>query len=383
MIKFKENNIMKKLVLGVTVAGSSKLLDGQVKHFKKLGYVVYILSPQHLKETSFCEREGCIHLPIDIEKEISPLKDLKTLFQIIKHLKSVKPDIINLGTPKVSLLGMLAAYFCGVKNRVYGCWGLRFETEKGLKRSILILMEWTTAKLATKVIYISNSLYTAASKNGIAQKNKAVFIRKGSSNGLDLTFFNRPNIDSALRSDLISLYKLENCLVIGFVGRVSEQKGAIELVGAFEEINKIYSHTRLIMMGHVDATESFKKQYESNTAIIHIPFQNNVPLYMSLFDIFVLPSWREGFPNVPIQAAAMGIPAIVSDATGCIDSIDNGVNGKVFEMKNQQKLKEVLIEYITNESLRLQQGRNGIEWAKNFDNETVWEGIEEFYKTLT
>ena len=373
---------MRKLVLGVTVGGSSKLLDGQVKYFKKLGYQVYLLSPNHIKETSFCEREGCIHLPIDIEKEISPFKDLKTLFQIIKHLKNVKPDIINLGTPKVSLLGMLGAYICGVKHRVYGCWGLRYETEKGLKRNILIWMEWLTTKLATKVIYISESLYTSADKNGIAQKEKAVFIKKGSSNGLDLSFFNRANIDLEQRSELISRYKLEKCLVIGFVGRVSQQKGAIELVGAFEEINKTYPQTRLIMMGHVDATDTFKKQYESNSAIIHISFQNNVPLYMSLFDIFILPSWREGFPNVPIQAAAMGIPVIVSSATGCVDSVNNGVNGKVFEMRNQQQLKEVLIQYITDDSLRKLQGTNGIEWAKNFDNEIVWEGIEEFYKTL-
>jgi len=116
----------KKLILGVTVGGSSRLLDGQAKYFRELGYEVYLISQDHFKEPIFCEKEGIMHLPIDIVAEINLLKDLKSLVQIIGHFRKIKPDIVNLGTPKMALLGIIAAKLLGVNKRIYTCRGLRF-----------------------------------------------------------------------------------------------------------------------------------------------------------------------------------------------------------------------------------------------------------------
>lgn len=371
-----------KLVLGVTIGGSSRLLDGQAKYFKSLGYEVYLISQNHYKEKLFCEREGITHLPVDIEKDIKPFKDLKTLYQIIKHFKKVKPDIVNVGTPKMGLLGIIGAYLCGIQNRIYTCRGLRFETETGLKKRILVSMEKLTVFLSKKVVYVSPSLLKCAIVNKTGSNKKAIVIGKGSSNGVDLTVFRQSIINPAKRNELIVKHQLETCLVIGFVGRVSEHKGSIELVAAFEQINKRYPNTRLIMIGHLDCPEDFKQRFTSNPAIIAIPFQDDVPLYMSLFDIFVLPSWREGFPNVPIQAAAMGIPVVVSDATGCVDSVSDGFNGVVFEMKNAKALEKVICEYIDNRALRKKHGDNGILWSEHFSSEIVWKGISKVYSDL-
>lgn len=373
---------LKKIVLGVTVGGSSRLLDGQVSYFKNLGYDVYLLSPDHPKEHLFCKREGCVHLPVSIEKEIAPFKDLKTLIQIIRHLKKVKPDIVNVGTPKMGLLGILAAFLCGIGNRIYTCRGLRFETETGLKRKVLVLMEKLTVFLSKKVIYVSPSLRSAAVKANTANTKKAVVIGKGSSNGVNLTFFNSSLINVAKKDELIEKYQLQSCLVIGFVGRVSLHKGAVELVAAFEKIYKLYPNTRLMMIGHVDCSEDFKQRYTSNKAIIHVPFQDDVPLYMSLFDIFVLPSWREGFPNVPIQAAAMGIPVVVSDATGCVDAVKEGFNGKAFQCKNAVALERTLLDYIENPLLMKEHGNNGIRFAQEFESAIIWNGIDKLYKSM-
>lgn len=369
----------KRLVLGVTLGGSSRLLDGQAEYFKNLGYDVYLISQDHYKETKFCEKEGIKHLPVDIVADINPLKDIKALFQIIKQFKRIRPDIVNVGTPKMGLLGMMAAYILGVNKRIYTCRGLRFETEAGFLRWILMRMERLTVAMSHKVIYVSPSLRDTALKNGVADKKKATVIGRGSSNGVDISSFSRAQINPAKRKALLDKYDLRGKLVIGFVGRVTLHKGAYELVEAFEELYKTHTSICLILMGHIKCEADFEERFRAHPGIIHIPFQDDVSLYMSLFDIFVLPSWREGFPNVPIQAAAMGIPVIVSDATGCVDSVSKNENGLVFKMKDTTDLRSKMYEYIRNQSLRESHGEAGIKWARKFYRRTIWDGIAHIY----
>ena len=370
----------KKLVLGVTIGGSSRLLDGQAAHFRELGYEVFMISQNHPKEMIYCDKEQITHLPVTIDNEISPLKDFSTLLQILRHFKTVQPDIVNLGTPKMGLLGMMAASILGVKKRIYTCRGLRFETETGFKRRLLILMEKWTVKMAHHVIYVSPSLLKAAQKNDVTDIRKATVIGVGSSNGVNITSYNREKIGDERIADLKAKYNLQNVITIGFVGRITQHKGAYELVEAFENIYDKHPNTRLVMMGHIKCDLDFENRFRNHPGIIHIPFQDDVPLYMSLFDIFVLPSWREGFPNVPIQAAAMGIPVIVSDATGCVDSVNNNVNGIVFRTKSTSELEISLIKYIENETLRKEHGKEGEQWASNFNNELIWKGLDNIYK---
>lgn len=369
----------KKLILGVTVGGSSRLLDGQAKYFKESGYEVYLISQNHFKEPIFCKKEGIQHLPVKIVPDIHPLLDIISLFQILKHFIKIKPDIINVGTPKMGLLGMIAATILGVQTKIYTCRGLRFETEKGFKRWILELMEKITVRLAHQVIYVSPSLKSAALKYGVAQAHKSQVIGSGSSNGVDISAFNPSQINQTERLALQKNYQLANKLVIGFVGRVTLHKGAFELVEAFENLYQQNDSIRLILMGHIKCDATFEKRFINHPGIIHIPFQDNVPLYMSLFDIFVLPSWREGFPNVPIQAAALGIPVIVSDATGCIDAVKPNFNGLVFKTRDKNELQQVLSTYINAPGLRQEHGQNGQKWATEFAKEKIWNGINKIY----
>jgi len=370
----------KKLVLGVTVGGSSRLLDGQAKYFKELGYEVYLISQDHYKEIIFCKREGIAHLPVkNIVADIHPIKDLKALFQIAKHFIKLKPDIVNVGTPKMGLLGMLVAFILGVKNRIYTCRGLRFETEKGIKRILLMAVEKMTVKLAHQVIYVSPSMFQAALNGGVAQESKSIVTLPGSSNGVNIQAFNRNNISVVERNKLIAKYDLQGKTVIGFVGRVSLHKGVYELFDAFELLYNENCDLKLIMMGHLKCDPSFEMKIKKHRGVIHIPFQDDVPLYMSLFDIFVLPSWREGFPNVPIQAAALGLPVIVSNSTGCIDSVQDGINGTIFQVKDSMALLKSIKRYLDNPELRIQHGSNGLEWAKHFAQEKIWNTFNSIY----
>jgi len=182
-------NKKQKLIIGITAEGSVNLLRGQLKYFKDKGYDTYLMCPDSLRVQEFCKKEGCTHLSIKIEREISLFKDIKTLFQIIQLFKNVKPEIINFGTPKVSLLGMIAGYLTRVPFRIYTCRGFRFEHEKGLKRRILVVMEKITSKLAHKVICISPSLEKLAVNLQIVDAQKSLVIAKGSSNGVNLSLF--------------------------------------------------------------------------------------------------------------------------------------------------------------------------------------------------
>lgn len=372
----------KKLILGVTLGGSSRLLDGQAKYFKDLGYEVFLVSQNHYKEQLFCKKEGITHLPVDIDNPVSPVKDIKAFLKIIKYFKRIKPDIVNVGTPKMALLGIIAARVAGIKNRIYTCRGLSFENESGLKYFFLRVAENATVRFASKVIYVSPSLKNAAILHKVYSVKKSTILGNGSSNGVNIYYFNRSGINDAERVSISEKLGLKGKIVIGFVGRVSKYKGVYELVDVFEEVHKFFPDVILIMMGHNKCEESFEKLIRADKNIIYIPFQDNVPLYMSLFDIFVLPSWREGFPNVSIQAAAMGIPVIISDSTGCVDSVNPGVNGIVFEKRNKEKLKEAIIYYLKNPDIRYKHGQAGIEWAKKFRNELIWKNISDFYDKL-
>lgn len=376
---------MKKLVVGITAEGSVNLLNGQLKHFKSLGYQTYLLAPYSERSAQYCKDEGCIHLIIDIDREINPIKDLKTLISIIKIFREVKPDIINLGTPKVSLLGMIAGSIVGVKRRIYTCRGFRFENEKGAKRTILVRMEKITAFFAHTIICISPSLKNLAVFEGIFELGKTVVINKGSSNGIDLSKYMRSSIDLLERSKFIEDNNLNNNFIFGFVGRLVKEKGIFDLLDAFDQIYNNHKEVRLIILGsEITSAENEKEElrkYQNHPAILWLGFQSDVPFYMSLFDCMVLPSHREGFGNVYIQAAALGVPCIGCDITGVRDAVSDNFNGLLIKSKSVPQLKSAMERLYNDRALLKELGDNGITWAKNFDREIIWNEMDKIYKS--
>ena len=369
----------KKILLGVTAAGSSRLLDGQVSYFVQKGYQVYLCSPDHEKEHRFCARENAIHVPIRMEKEISPLTDLRSLTQLLKAFAQIKPDVVNVGTPKMGLLGTMAAWILRLPIRIYTCRGLRYENEHGFKKWILQKMERLSCLLATDVIYVSPSVMQTSMANGTCILSKSKVLGSGSSNGVDLHRFSCHAIPPQLREDLRAGLKLQGCFVIGNVGRVSEKKGCKELIDVFENLHKTFPHVRLLLVGHIHIEATYQEKIQTHPAIIHIPFTDEVPSYMALMDLFVFPSWQEGFPNVLIQAAAMGLPIIASDATGVRDALHHGFNGEMVPTKNPEALQEAMQRFYRDSVLRTHYANHGPLWAQNFKNEIIWSALEEFY----
>lgn len=375
---------IKKLIVGITIPGSVGLLEGQLGYFKKQGFDTYLMAPKDEKSLRYCEEQNCKLLEIHIEREISLFSDLRSLFQIIKILKTVKPDVVNFGTPKISLLGLLAAKYCGIEKRIFTCRGFRFEHEEGFLKWLLRRMDSITAFCANKIICISPSVKELGVKEKIFNEKKCVIINKGSSNGIDLTKFNPALVSYDAKDQLRKHLKIkEEDFVYGFLGRIIDRKGINELYEAFCELYSKDKSIKLLVVGPFDKSQIKNNNLfdllSNHPGIVMPGRTDEVPLFLSLMDVFVLPAWWEGFGNVLVQAAAMGLPVISTFGTGTKDAVSDGFNGVLVPVKDKSKLKEAMQDLYTNESKRKTLGLNGIQWSKNFESEIIWKRMLEIY----
>jgi glycosyltransferase involved in cell wall biosynthesis len=378
----------KKLIIGITAEGSVNLLLGQLAYYKEQGYETYLMAPYSERSAAFCKNEGCEHLVIDIEREIAPWKDLKTLFQIYQIFKKVKPDVINFGTPKVSLLGMIAGAFLRIPKRIYTCRGFRFEHEKGMKRSILIKMEQITSFFAHQVICISPSVKEMGLKNQIFPEQKTIVIRKGSSNGVNLSLFNPSEINyHQVKESLQEKYQFKDTFVFGFLGRMVDRKGINELFDVFCELYQTHNKLRLLLVGPFEmsqiADKNLVEKINQHPGIINYGKvkQEEVPGFMLAMDVFVLPAWWEGFGNVLVQAAAMGVPVISTFGTGTIDAVNDGYNGLLVPVQDRVSLKQAMVKLMEDDQMRALFAKNGLTWAQNFDREMIWNELHKIYQS--
>jgi glycosyltransferase involved in cell wall biosynthesis len=373
----------KKLIVGITIPGSVGLLEGQLSFFKDLGYETYLMSPRGERSENYCELEGCQLLEVKMERDISPLKDLRSLFSVIKTLKKVKPDIVNFGTPKMGLLGMLGARICGVKRRIYTCRGFRYEHEKGIKRWLLKKMEWLTGACAHRIICISPSVKVMGINDGMFEESKCFVINMGSSNGINLEKFDPKKVSKQDQGVLMENLGLKNFFVYGFLGRLIDRKGISELYHAFCRVYEKDTNTRLLVVGLFDfaqiADKSITDKIKNHEGIIWPGRTDEVPLFISVMDVFILPAWWEGFGNVLVQAAAMGIPVIGTNGTGTCDAVSHGFNGLLVEPKDVDQLEKAMLDLKADTEKREMMGKNGIEWARHFDSKIIWEGIHKLY----
>lgn len=377
-----------KIVIACTHSLGAKFLEGQIRFLVDAGFDVYAMSAAGPEIQELCEQEGATLVVIPFSRKIEPFKDLKQIFAIRKHLKQIRPDIINTGTPKAGLLVTIAGYLYGKCPVIFTLRGLRSDTLSGMKYRIVKWMESLTCTLADKVIVISSSLVEHVVKHRIAKPKKIVLLGRGSSNGVNVGRFSFRNLDLEVLSNLKVKYAIkESDFVIGFVGRVTKDKGIEVLYDCFTRLRKQHPHVKLMIVGSFEKEDPISNEVKQGIMespyITVIPHTKTVECFYALFSVLILPSFREGFGNVLIEAAAMGKPVIASRIPGCIDAVSDGHNGFLFEKGNPSDLHKKMELYIQDTQLLVDHGRNGRKFVlDNFENSRIWNEQINLYKTL-
>ena len=381
-----------KLIRITTIPLSLKLLlKGQHRFMSEHFEVIGVSS--HGKELEEVKNDEEIQvIAIDMSRQITPIKDIKSLWSTYKLLKKEKPEIVHTHTPKAGIVGMLAAKLAGVPHRLHTVAGLPLMEVTGTKRSILDIVEKLTYASATKVYPNSKGLYEYILQNNYTRKSKLKVIGNGSSNGIDTLFFSPEQVSKSQKDLLKKQLNIEDSdFVFVFVGRLVGDKGINELVKAFSLVNKAkdtQQNFKLLLVGPLEQEldplpADTLNEIESNPDIINVGFQKDVRPYFAVSDVLAFPSYREGFPNVVMQAGAMGLPSIVSDINGCNEIIIDDKNGLIVPVKNTEKLKEAM-QRMKSDTVYYQQlkmnARPMIE--SRYEQSVIWNALLSEYKKL-
>ena len=333
------------------------LLKGQMAFMSKNGFNVTMISSDGQELNDVIENEKCDHIIIPLTRKITIFKDLKATYSLYKLIRKEKPDIVHTHTPKAGVTGMLASYFARVPIRLHTVAGLPLMEATGFKRIILNFVEKLTYKCSTKVYPNSYGLKKIILKYRFTSENKIKVIGNGSSNGIDTSYFDPKlflNEDNKVLKSKLGIKKADFIFI--FVGRIVAEKGINELVEAFEKISSVEENLKLLLVGPFEdeldpLLNKTKLLINKSDKIILVGYQNDVRPYFSISNCLVFPSYREGFPNVVMQAGAMGLPSIVSDINGCNEIIENNINGLVIKVKSVDAIYDAMINLSSDKLL--------------------------------
>ena len=376
--------LKRKFIIITTVPISLNFFSGQIQILKK-EFDVEVISSKGVIFDRFCEKEDISGTNIEMNREISLLSDLQSLYRLFNKFYKDKPNIIHGNTPKASLLSMLAGFMARVPIRVYYVHGLRYEGEVGLKKIILKSMESVSCLLATDIFSVSHGVREKLHEDNITKKNINL-IKNGSVNGLNGNYFSPVNPEI---SNFKSIYNIEdNHFIFGFVGRVVKDKGIKELVLSFIEINKKYNHTKLLLVGNYEdkldpLDQAIKNEIETNENIIFTGFQSDIRPYLKMMNVFVSPSYREGFGISLMEAGAMNLPVITTDIIGCNEVIKDDYNGILIPSKSIPSLIVAMEQYIIDKNFYNKVvSRTRKFMLEKFEQNALWKETLKFYIEL-
>ena len=382
---------MKAIHLFTLFFTPESFFDGQFKYLASQGEEIIVVSSYHADSKAFAERNGIRFVPIEMPRALSPMSILKAIGDIVKLIRSEKPDAVFGHTPVAALCAMVASRLCGVKKRIYYRHGLIYTTMKGVKRHIFREEERFVASLATAVVNVSHSLSRLAVKDRLNPDRKQYVIGHGTCGGIDaVNMFNPSLLDySFLERKRIGLHLDGASIVYGFCGRICNDKGVPEMIDGFEMFQKQHPKikSKLLLIGSIDSRDSISKerqqQIKPNYDIIvtGIVSKSEIPYYYSLLDVFVFPSHREGFGMSVLEASAMKVPILVSHAHGCEDSIVEHETGEYIKLTPESICHGM--ELMLDDKKRRYLGENGRNMVlKWYDSRVMWPLVLDLYKQI-
>lgn len=379
---------MKILHVFTLPSTAEAFFDGQFRFLSDCGHTITV-SANSPFNPNFCSRNNLRSKAFPIVRSINPFADIKTISILLSDISRSKYDAVVGHTPKGAMVAMIAAKLAGVKTRVYYRHGLIYTTAEGVKRKILKAVEQLTAACATHIINVSPSLSKLAIKDHLNSDKKQAVIGAGTCGGIDaIGTFNPKLISQTERDDLQTTLGIRaDDFVVGFCGRICKEKGIRELIDGFKQFSQNQPHSKLLLVGAFDSRdilpEEYKNEIESNPDIISTGQidKSKLPLYYSLMDVFVFPSYREGFGMCVIEASAMEIPILVSRSHGCIDSIREHQTGEYIDISAHDIANG--LELMTNRDKRHEFGKNGRKFVvENFDYKVMWPEILNLYNQI-
>lgn len=379
----------KKLVRITTVPLSlDKILDGQLA-FMNNHYEVIAVSSEKEYLTRCAKNEGVRFKHIEMTRKITPIKDFISLIKLISFLKKERPLIIHSHTPKAGILAMLASKITNIPIRLHTVAGLPLMEEKGNKKKMLELIEKLTYSFSTFVFTNSNGLYKYIIDNNYVSKSKLKVIGNGSSNGVDVNYFSPTSVSEKEKEKLkSSLGILENDFTFVFVGRIVADKGINELIKAFDTITFQNDAVKLLLVGEQESeldplNERTLNLIRNNNKIIETGFQKDIRPFLAISNALVFPSYREGFPNVVMQAGAMELPVIATNINGCNEIIVNEKNGVLIELKNNGAIVKAMVRLIEDEAFYKNLKSNARSMiVSRFERKVICEKILYEYKEM-
>lgn len=361
-------------MLVVTAAQTASLfVSGFASHLADRGHRVIVVADSLGSLEAGANKAGIELEPIPMRRNPSPWHDLRSLITLLAVIRHVQPDVITYATPKASLIGSIAGRLAGTKTRVYQLWGLRLETMGGLSRWVLGVFERLTSWLSTSIVANSPSLAQRYLDLSLNAGREVDVLGSGSSHGVDLQRFSRDAPIPELEQATANFLGRNAGLVVGFVGRLHVDKGLLDLKEAVRLCHQEGHRIQLLLVGP-DEGIGDRIVEDDDDLSIHLAGETDDPRpYLAVMDVLCLPSHREGFPNVVLEAGAMGVPAVVSNATGAVDSVVPGVTGMVTPVRDPAQLARALSILATDPQLLNTLGRGALNHVRtNFDQYKVW-----------
>jgi len=332
---------------------------GLLRELSKKYEVLALSSPDDSLE-NFAKDEGVRAIAVPMERHISIVKDFKSLWKMIRVFQKEKPTMVHSMTPKAGLLCMMAAWLVRVPVRVHTFTGLVFPTSTGLKKKVLMATDWLTCACATHIIPEGEGVKNDLIQNGITKKPLKV-LGYGNVRGVDMSYYDRtPEVE-----DVALTIRDKSKFTFLFVGRVVKDKGINELLEAFKMLYRTNPNIRLLLVGPYEdnldpITEEARDTIEKYNDIVSVGLKTGVELlaYYAASDCFVLPSYREGFPNTVLEAGAMGLPSIVTDVNGSREIIKEGINGMIVPSYEVEPLYRAMLTIIQSSADRNRMASN-------------------------
>ena len=365
-------------------------LQGQPEYFQSSGFDVTVIRPEKRSgEWEVPRPDGVRVLEVPMEREISPVRDIRSIWHLWGILRTLRPTVTNVGTPKAGLLGGFAAWLNRVPCRFYTLHGLRFETTTGLRRKLLILAERLACRFAHRVVCVSHSVREKAIASGLVDRERALIFGAGSCNGVDVARFAATPQRTWRAAELRRQFGIPSDAPVAiFVGRLTCDKGIAELVEAFLQLENRIPNLRLLLVGSFEdgdpLPEDIHKRLETHDRVILAGPVNDTAPYYAMADVLVLPSHREGLPTVVLEAHAAGKPVIGAAATGIVDLVVDGETGLLFPVGDVSSLADAIARLTEDKALARKLADAGLDQVnRKFRQELIWAALRrEYLKVL-